>query len=536
MKILKYYAFFALSALLLLYACKRKKHPVSENIVPDSTITERTSFNNLFLDSTQIQNFLDDNESFEPYEDNFFAFYKERNYEYGWFDSTGMIEQVGNLIGMINNALNQNKDSSLYDKQLFAYYDKYKNAVKLRQATDLSNAELYFTGCFFKYISKAYNGSAELNATQLGWFIPRKKLDMTALLDETLKNDKNPDFTALLNPSYLKLKELLVRYQSIKAENPQWDSIRLDKPKLQLNDENPAIPAIKKRLAIFGDLADNDGTELFDDSLKNAVTAYQKRMGFATDGIVGKSFIRSINTPLDSLIRRILVNVERTRWLPSQLPETYAWVNIPEYRLHVYDVDSNFTMRVIVGSAAHNTVIFSGNLKYVVFAPYWNIPASIIQKEIWPGMKANPDYIASHNMKVTGYKKNGEPIVVQLPGPNNSLGRVKFLFPNDYDIYLHDTPNHDLFTSSNRSLSHGCIRLAQPEKMAQFLLRGQPAYTTEKIDSLMNKNLTETWVTIKPTVPVFLVYFTAWVDDDGKLNFRNDIYGHDKKVAAKLFK
>jgi murein L,D-transpeptidase YcbB/YkuD len=192
-------------------------------------------------------------------------------------------------------------------------------------------------------------------------------------------------------------------------------------------------------------------------------------------------------------------------------------------------------MSVIVGSAAHGTTIFSGNIKYIVFAPYWNVPKSIVLKEILPGIKNDPEYIRKHNMEITGYNQ-GVPDVRQLPGPDNALGRVKFLFPNSYNIYLHDTPNHDLFTSRNRGLSHGCVRLSEPEKMADWLLRDDSVkYSKDVIDSLMNKNIKEKWVTLDKTVPVFLVYFTAWVDEQGKLNIRKDIYGHDAIMASKLF-
>jgi murein L,D-transpeptidase YcbB/YkuD len=191
-------------------------------------------------------------------------------------------------------------------------------------------------------------------------------------------------------------------------------------------------------------------------------------------------------------------------------------------------------MNVIVGSAANNTVIFNGKLKYVVFAPYWNVPPSIVQKEVLPGIKRDRNYLAKNNMEVTGHS-DGLPIVRQKPGAKNSLGLVKFLFPNSYNIYFHDTPNRTLFTESSRSLSHGCIRLGEPKKFAEFLLRDDTVrYSSHKIDSLMH-NPKETWVTLKKTLPVFIGYFTAWVDKDGILNFRKDIYKHDDAMAAKLF-
>ncbi|HTD93164.1 MAG TPA: L,D-transpeptidase family protein, partial [Chitinophagaceae bacterium] len=165
---------------------------------------------------------------------------------------------------------------------------------------------------------------------------------------------------------------------------------------------------------------------------------------------------------------------------------------------------------------------------YIVFSPYWNVPPSIIKNEVVPGIKKNKNYLANHNMEWN----NGA--VRQKPGPANSLGLVKFLFPNSYNIYLHDTPSKSLFSETNRAFSHGCIRLSEPKKMATYLLRKDPAWTNEKITKAMNSG-TEKYVTLNPTIPVFIGYFTAWVDSEGRLNFRDDIYGHDKKMAEKMF-
>ena len=246
--------------------------------------------------------------------------------------------------------------------------------------------------------------------------------------------------------------------------------------------------------------------------------------------------IQELNVPVKQRIQQLLVNMERVRWMPPEKDTNYIMVNIPEYKMHVYDSGKQiFDMNVIVGKASNSTVIFNGNLKYIVFSPYWNVPTSIVQKEIVPGMKRDKNYIQRNNMEITG-TSNGLPLVRQKPGPNNSLGLVKFLFPNNYDIYLHDTPNHELFNVSSRSFSHGCIRIAEPKKFAQYLLRSDTAtiWKSNVIDSSMHLPK-ERWVTLKKTVPVFIVYFTAWVDKNGLLNFRKDIYGHDEKMSEKLF-
>jgi len=173
-------------------------------------------------------------------------------------------------------------------------------------------------------------------------------------------------------------------------------------------------------------------------------------------------------------------------------------------------------------------------LNQVVFSPYWNVPPSIVQKEILPEIEKNPNYLESQNMEVTGTDEDGLPEIRQKPGEKNSLGKVKFLFPNSFNIYFHDTPAKELFNRSKRAYSHGCIRLAEPEKMAQYLLRNDPEWTPERISDAMNSGK-EKFVKLKDPVPVFITYYTAWVDEYGKMNFREDIYGHDARMMEKVF-
>src|SRR5678815_5117271 len=197
--------------------------------------------------------------------------------------------------------------------------------------------------------------------------------------------------------------------------------------------------------------------------------------------------------------------MERIRWLPKEPSTDYLLVNIPEFRLHVYDKGKySWSSNVVVGSAANNTVIFTGNLKYVVFSPYWNVPSSILRKEILPGIARNKNYLAQHHMEWNGNS------VRQKPGPWNSLGQVKFLFPNTYNIYLHDTPSKSLFSEDKRAFSHGCIRVSKPRDLAIRALRQMPEWTPEKIDAAMHAGK-EHYVTLQKTIPVYIGYFTAFL-------------------------
>jgi murein L,D-transpeptidase YcbB/YkuD len=203
----------------------------------------------------------------------------------------------------------------------------------------------------------------------------------------------------------------------------------------------------------------------------------------------------------------------------------YLAVNIPEFKLHAYQDDSLlWSMNVVVGKSVHKTVVFSGDLKYVVFSPYWNVPPGILKNEILPGIRRNKNYLDVHHMEWN----NGN--VRQKPGPWNSLGQVKFLFPNSHSIYLHDTPSKSLFNEEKRAFSHGCIRVAEPKKLATYLLRDDLNWSEQKIEAAMNRGK-EQYVTLKENMPVFIAYFTAWVDRKGLLNFRDDIYSRDTRLA-----
>jgi murein L,D-transpeptidase YcbB/YkuD len=239
--------------------------------------------------------------------------------------------------------------------------------------------------------------------------------------------------------------------------------------------------------------------------------------------------------PVQRRLQQLLMNMERMRWMPNQpRSDNLIVVNIPEFVLHMYEGNKKvWDMNVVVGKEGHNTMMFTGDLNQVVFSPHWNVPPSIVKKEILPAINNNPNYLADQNMEIVG-EEGGLPKIRQLPGGENALGSVKFLFPNSFNIYFHDTPSKSLFSKDKRAYSHGCIRLSDPEKMAKYLLRNQPDWTPENIEEAMNAG-EEKFVKVKKPVPVFITYYTAWVDQNGLLNFREDIYKHDEKLARKMF-
>ena len=347
------------------------------------------------------------------------------------------------------------------------------------------------------------------------------------------KKHKDDKYFSDVNEPYKLLSDQLKKYVAI-AKAGGWPSPGDDPKIFKENQPHQQVIALKKLLSLTGDLTQNDSTDLFDENLKTAIKNFQTRFGFTADGKITKPLLEQLNVPVLQRIKELLINMDRMRWLPQEPEARLIIVNIPEFILHVYEGKKKvISMPVVVGKEGHNTVLFSDMLTTIVFSPYWNVPPSIVKNEIVPGMAKDENYLAAHDMETTG-NENGLPVVRQLPGPKNSLGKVKFLFPNSFNIYFHDTPAKSLFGKDVRAYSHGCIRLSEPAKMAEYLLSDNSKWTPQKIDEAMNSGK-EQFVQVKQPVPVFITYYTSWVDENGKLNFRNDIYGHDSNIAQKMF-
>ena len=514
-----------------LASCSKKEKKRPAIAVRDTTITVENSFTELFVDSLALNRFLKTAEN-DSIANQIQSFYNHRNYQFAWFFPDGLADFVPTFLGLQNDYIHYSGDSSLYNASLVSKIDSLKLLKKINPGdTSVLSTELMLTEQFFRYASKAYTGDHRINTQELNWFIPRKKINTEAFLDSLLKNKaQNLSAYEPVNRQYNLLKENLLNYYKIRKEQT-WDSLPAGKKKYKEGNHYDIIPEIKNRLFALGDLPEADSTDILDTTLTRAVKHFQARFGLKQDGQMGASFFRELNIPVQERIQQILINMERIRWVPATPTTDYLLVNIPEYKLHVYqDGELAFNMNVVVGSEAHSTVIFSGTLNQIVFSPYWNVPPSILKNEILPGIKKNKNYLDRHNMEWNGNA------VRQKPGPRNSLGLVKFLFPNSYNIYLHDTPSKNLFGESSRAFSHGCIRLSEPKKLAEFLLRKDSVWTEEKITAAMNLGK-EKYVRLrgKAEIPVFIGYFTAWVDQNGQLNFRKDIYGHDQKMAERLF-
>jgi murein L,D-transpeptidase YcbB/YkuD len=503
-------------------------------IVRDTSITSENAYNNLFLDSAMVQAFIATYAVPDTEASAIRNFYNQRNYEFAWFSNSGLTDEGRNFWSAYIYSKGSITDTGK-DKKLSYVMDTLLNTTDsfLVNAGDSSfvNMELSVTRKFTAY-NNDRNNDAIPNYIGIQRLLPTKKIDALVLADSLLKQGDSIGAISNIREPYKALQKQLGIYLSIaKAGEPA--PIVLN-GRLKKGAVAPEILALKKRFQSTGNLPLTDTSAVFDDSLEVAIKSCQSAIGMQADGAITEAFIKQINIPARQRISQLLVNMNRLLWLPSRLPENYIQVNIPEFMLHVYEHNYKvFDMPVVVGREGTNTMMFTGNLNQVVFSPYWNLPASIVEKEILPAMQRDPRYLEKNRMEVTG-QRDSLPVIRQLPGKGNALGRVKFLFPNSYDIYLHDTEAKYLFNANKRAFSHGCIRLADAEKMANYILRDDKEWSREKIAEAMNSDK-EKFVRVKNPIPVFITYVTAWVDEAGKLQFRDDIYGRDTTAAAKLF-
>lgn len=531
--------FFATIAILCLviYGCTRPgyrgiegpqaKQPSEDQRDKQAVAGNFSDQRELTFDSARLHSFLTRYPKFEPYRHDLDQFYTKRKYAYAWFDAHGLIEQAGSLYNRIEHIHQDGITIPLpYVDQFSSMMDDHDSL--LRKEPVNADAELMLTSQYFSFARHVWQGVK--NPDKMDWYLVRKKLDLDALMDSLLLHPRRSiDSHEPVYRQYGLLRRYLKTYSDLDSSK-RWITIATqpNEKKIIPGDTSATIVDIRTRLALTGDFDGGVSSPVYTPDLLAAVKRFQESRGLTVDGIIGPAVIQELNVTPAAIVEKIVLNMERARWVPVSMNNDYIVVNIPAFKLYVYDHDSLlWDMNIVAGQPMHETVIFNGDLKYIVFSPYWNVPQSIYKNEILPGIARDPDYLAKHNME-----KNGNS-VRQKPGPNNSLGRVKFLFPNSYNIYLHDTPAKSLFNKDSRAFSHGCIRLAEPKKLAMYLLRNNKQWTEEKIEAAMRAT-SEKWVTLDKPVPVFIAYFTAWVGRDGALNLRKDIYNRDERLAGMM--
>lgn len=444
-------------------------------------------------------------------------FYARRDLQFAWF---------------VRDSLTTMADAFIALAEVEGYGEGERRTVCDSCAAEV---ELRLTAEFFRFAARNYGGTVSRDLRELAWFIPRAKKDIAQLMDSLAAGTMDLSAYEPLHPQYHFLRDAFRQLRTIEAL--PWPTITLPAGVRSLapGDSATVIPDIRERLWHLGDLAAPGTSVVLDSVLVEAVQRFQQRHGVASDGVIGPAVLRALNVTPAARLRTLLVNMERLRWVPEEQPPNALVVNIPEFRLHVYEDDEEvMTMPIVVGAHATRTVVFSSTLSSVVLSPAWTVPASITRNEILPALARDPDYLRRNNMEIIGGTESA-PLIRQRPGANNALGRVKFVFPNNFGIYMHDTPARALFSRDQRAFSHGCIRLSEPRALAEYLLRDHDDWPPARIGDVMVGGR-ETVIALTEPRPVLIVYFTAWVDGEGRLNFRDDVYGHDRRLADELFR
>jgi murein L,D-transpeptidase YcbB/YkuD len=509
-------------------SCNSKKEKSSE-LLEDNEIDNSIHYSQIPIDSTAISSFYKTYPDLLKYQKETISLYQKHNYSQIWFDNKGIVEFGNTLYVKYSNIEKEGlKIAFPYQSKLEGIFnDDVENTLN-QEAT-----ELMITNLYFFYADKVYNGIDAKVTTEMGWLLPRKQISYVSLLDSVMQNSKaSLDDKKVLIDQYYKLRNSLTQYREIEKKGG-WNPIDLD-PNLKsykLGDSAKAIGQIRERLFLTGDIKNNTKSAIYDEELVEAVNHYQLRNGFKSDNLILPKHLKQMNQPIGERIKQIMVNMERCRWISPDVVNAreYILVNIPSYNLtFIRDGKVALKSPVVVGKTMNKTVIFSGKMSYIVFSPYWYIPTSIIKKEVKPGMAKNSNYLAQHNMEWN----NGN--VRQKPGKNNSLGLVKFIFPNSNNIYLHDTPSKSLFENETRAYSHGCVRVGKARDLAITILKNDKNWTPAKIDAAMNLGRENAYV-LKNKIPVYIGYFTAWVNDEGELNFFQDIYDRDNRLAKLIY-
>ena len=430
--------------------------------------------------------------------------------------------------------------------------------VRLRDAADLAKpehaafTELMFSAFFLTYASDIKVGRFVPTKIDPELFLEHRTIDgpgVLALLERFQDLHTFFDAWQPQRREYRALKALLAHYRQVEAAGG-WSNIDTgDTLKPGMTD--PRVAQLKARLRTSGDYKPSGAqAEEYDDTLAEAVKRFQQRHGLDADGVVGKQSIFALNISVEERIRQIIVNMERWRWMPEKLGDDYVKVNIAGFELNrVQNEKVVRRMNVVVGKVYHRTPVFSGLIRYLEFNPTWTVPTSIATKEMLPVLKKDAYHYASKGFDLlragdqvswegidwSEYSSQRFPFYFrQQPGPTNALGRVKFMFPNKHNVYLHDTPARGLFVKSYRALSHGCVRLGEPIEFAHEVLAGTAGWSAQKIQSVLD-SLETTRVNLEKPLPVHLVYETAWLGEDGTIHFRPDIYGRDKRLYNAIF-
>jgi murein L,D-transpeptidase YcbB/YkuD len=492
--------------------------------------------------------------------DSLLRFYERRSFRPVWLCEEGPLPHTEAFVQVISQAEREGLRAASYHRasieQLMAEQRLAHSQPWSQQLRSQVDLELLLTDAFFMYGSQMLSGQTDPRTLHEVWFANGSEIDLETRLQQAVEANHVVELLQSLRPThvgYLELQKALVSYRDIAARGG-WPVIP-NGPTLQRGDRGPRVMALRTRLRLTADLdrASAPVDDVFDTALEQGLQRFQERHGLNADGVVGTSTLTALNVPAEARVRQIELNMERWRWLPHELGDRYILVNVANFALDVIEHgQSVLAMRVIIGKPERRTPFFSADMTYLVLSPHWYVPPTIAIQDKLPLIRRDPSYVARQNFKLFRDGESGatrvDPLSIdwsavsarnfpyrlrQDPGPRNALGRVKFMFPNSYHVYLHDTPSRELFAKTERAFSSGCIRLEKPIELAEYLLRNDPRWSRQKILATIARGA-EQVVHLPTTVPVHLLYWTAWVDAQGRINFRKDIYERDKVLDTAL--
>jgi murein L,D-transpeptidase YcbB/YkuD len=450
-----------------------------------------------------------------------------------WLDSDGLRERRTKTL--MTALLNADADALALDGYPLEELRRLLSALleaERPSAELLGDVDVVLTTTYVALATDLMTGQVDPSRVSQDWHIKVAPAQIDSALDRFLRDRRFDVSMTEMRPEYEEyqaLQKQLVRYRELIARGG-WQPVPEGKA-LKPGDKAPPerLAALRARLAAeaydAGDSATAPGQ--YDRPLAGAIAQFQREHGIVVDSALGKETLAALNLPAEYRLGQIAANMERYRWMPRALGSRYVFVNVPAFRLEAYDDGKQaLEMKVIVGAEfdGRNTPAFSDSMQYVVFRPYWNPTDSIMVKELWPKVQSDPTFLERNNYEIV--TEGGEERIRQRPGDKNALGLVKFMFPNSFSIYMHDTPEGELFAQDVRAFSHGCIRLEHPDKMAEWVL----GWTPDQVQSAMHATRDNRHVNLEEKVPVFIVYFTTFMRD-GRLHFGNDLYGRDRPLV-----
>ncbi|MCW8923634.1 MAG: L,D-transpeptidase family protein [Gammaproteobacteria bacterium] len=500
--------------------------------------------------SRALENLLQNNPGYlqQPNKAAIINFYNERKHKLLWSDENGRLNRAYDLLNVITHAEEEGLLSSDYNLK------KIREFWALNNLDSAIHLDLFLSAALYRYSNDVYSGKFDPSDLDIDWHIENKPLDISHLFAAVAGKRSIAALLDKLPPQYSGYQLLKKQLQILRELEQQggWQQFK-NEPSLRAGIQHKQVLQLRKRLEMTGDRIETSfpDMDIFDYGLTEAVKRFQQRHGLTVDGVVGPKTKQALNITVSERIRLVRINMERWRWMPRTLEKRHLMVNMTGFELHVMENGlSVLSMPVIIGNSFRSTPSFSGLVSQMKYNPYWTIPTNIALKDVIPKQIRDPSYFSKKSIRVYRGWENAQEIdpqtvnwnklvkidkdhfpywLRQEPGPKNSLGLVKFLFSNPYDIYLHGTPDIHLFDRIVRAFSSGCIRVKDPVRLAAYLLNDDSQQKEEEI--LENIFLAGNQSVMLPVaVPIYLVYWTAWVDQDGNLNFRDDIYRRDEKL------